>query len=519
MLNVGTIQVKLNSSVDTAAPLTPPAVMDWTSVDIVKADDSVYELTLSTRITRVAALITTLNLFDFVSASNGSIAYESTTIDVPSLGVVDGALTKIAITVGQASIGAGGIGITVTGGQLYVASIVSGTKSWRTIESSLTSGSLNGIEGLVLNVGTIQVKLNSSVDTAAPLTPPAVMDWTSVDIVKADDSVYELTLSTRITRVAALITTLNLFDFVSASNGSIAYESTTIDVPSLGVVDGALTKIAITVGQASIGAGGIGITVTGGQLYVASIVSGTKSWRTIESSLTSGSLNGIEGLVLNVGTIQVKLNSSVDTAAPLTPPAVMDWTSVDIVKADDSVYELTLSTRITRVAALITTLNLFDFVSASNGSIAYESTTIDVPSLGVVDGALTKIAITVGQASIGAGGIGITVTGGQLYVASIVSGTKSWRTIESSLTSGSLNGIEGLVLNVGTIQVKLNSSVDTAAPLTPPAVMDWTSVDIVKADDSVYELTLSTRITRVAALITTLNSVRLREREQWFDCL
>ena len=82
-----------------------------------------------------------------------------------------------------------------------------------------------------------------------------------------------------------------------------------------------------------------------------------------------------------------------------------------------------------------------------------------------------------------------------------------------------MNGIEGLVLNVGTIQVKLNSSVDTAAPLTPPAVMDWTSVDIVKADDSVYELTLSTRITRVAALDYDAELVRLREREQWFDCL
>ena len=198
--------------------------MDWTTVDVVRADDSVYELTLSTRITRVAATITNLNLFDFVSATDGSIAYESTTIDVPTLGVVDGALTKIAITVGTASIGAGGIGITVTGGQLYVASIVSGTKSWRTIESSLTSGSLNGIDGLTLAVSGIQVKLNEASVGEQP------MDWTTVDVVRADDSVYELTLSTRITRVAATITNLNLFDFVSATNGSIAYESTTIDV-------------------------------------------------------------------------------------------------------------------------------------------------------------------------------------------------------------------------------------------------------------------------------------------------
>ena len=189
-----------------------------------RADGSSYALTLSTQMTRVAATITNLNLFDFVSATDGSIAYESTTIDVATLGVVDGALTKIAITVGSASIGAGGIGITVTGGELYVASIVSGARSWRTIESSLTSGSLNGIDGLTLAVSGIQVKLN---DTSVGEQP---MDWTTIDVVRADDSVYELTLSTRITRVAATITNLNLFDFVSATNGSIAYESTTIDV-------------------------------------------------------------------------------------------------------------------------------------------------------------------------------------------------------------------------------------------------------------------------------------------------
>ena len=477
-----------------AAPATP--------LTVTRADDTTYCLTLAKRMTRVSAMITELDLFDFVTASNGSIAYESTTADVVGLGLTPGTdlvgatLSRIAITVGTLSIGAGGIGITVTGGQLYVASItpaaVADTRSWRTIESSLSTGSLTGIEGLMLELATIQVKLNQAVNSADPTAVVPVIDWTSqvkpagaaapatpLTVTRADDTTYCLTLAKRMTRVSAMITELDLFDFVTASNGSIAYESTTADVVGLGLTPGTdlvgatLSRIAITVGTLSIGAGGIGITVTGGQLYVAWItpaaVADTRSWRTIESSLSTGCLTGIEGLVLELATIQVKLNQAVDSADPTAVVPVIDWTSqvkpagaaapatpLTVTRADDTTYSLTLATRMTRVSAMITELDLFGFVTASNGSIAYESTTADVVGLGLTPGTdlvgatLSRIAITVGTLSIGAGGIGITVTGGQLYVASItpaaVADTRSWRTIESSLSSGQLTGIEGLTL-------------------------------------------------------------------------
>ena len=142
-----------------------------------------------------------------------------TVADVVGLGLTPGTdlvgatLSRIAITVGSLSIGAGGIGITVTGGQLYMASItpaaVADTRCWRTLESSLTSGSLTGIEGLTLEVAGIQVRLNQAVDSANPTAVVPVIDWTSkvrpegasspatpLTITRADDSTFALTLAT-----------------------------------------------------------------------------------------------------------------------------------------------------------------------------------------------------------------------------------------------------------------------------------------------------------------------------------
>ena len=384
--------------------------MDWTSIDVVGRRHRVYELTLSTRITRVAATITNLNLFDFVSATDGSIAYESTTIDVPtlasSIGRVDEDRDYRRVGFDRRRRDRDhGHGRSA----LRRASIVSGhQESWRTIESSLTSGSLNGIDGLTLAVSGIQVKLNARPASASQAV------WTGPRSTSCVPTISRLRADAEHADHAGC------GDDHESQPVRLRLGDRWLD--RLRVDDdrrsdarrrrGALTKIAITVGSASIGAGGIGITVTGGQLYVASIVSGTKSWRTIESSLTSGSLNGIDGLTLAVAGIQVKLNdgrasaSSRWTGRRSTSSADDTRLRADAQHADharrgDDHQPQPVRLRLAR----------------PNGSIAYESTTIDVPTLSVVDGALTKIAITVGSASIGAGGIGITVTGGELYVA------------------------------------------------------------------------------------------------------
>ena len=187
--------------------------------------------------------------------------------------LTDATLTRIAITVGTASIGAGGIGISVTGGALYVASVTSGTRNWQTIESSLATGSLTGIEGLTLELADLEVKFNTASDSANPAAVVPVIDWTTMvnsgplSVTRADGTDYALTLTGKVTRVAATITELNLFDFVTATDGGIADESSVADVTGLAggdLTDATLTRIAITVGTASIGAGGIGISVTGG---------------------------------------------------------------------------------------------------------------------------------------------------------------------------------------------------------------------------------------------------------------
>ena len=119
----------------------------------------------------------------------------------------------------------------MTGGALYVASVTSGTRNWQTIESSLATGSLTGIEGLTLELADLEVKFNTASDSANPAAVVPVIDWTTMvnggplSITRADGTDYALTLTGKVTRVAATITELNLFDFVTATDGGIAYES------------------------------------------------------------------------------------------------------------------------------------------------------------------------------------------------------------------------------------------------------------------------------------------------------
>ena len=391
-----------------------------------------------------------------------------------------------------------------------MASVTSGTRNWQTIESSLATGSLTGIEGLTLELADLEVKFNTASDSANPAAVVPVIDWTTMvnggplSITRADGTDYALTLTGKVTRVAATITELNLFDFVTATDGGIAYESSVADVTGLAggdLTDATLTRIAITVGTASIGAGGIGISVTGGALYVASItprdpVADPRHWQTIESSLATGELNGIDGLTLKLADLEVKFNTAANTTIPTAVVPAIDWTSMvnsgplSITRADGTDYALTLTGKVTRVAATISELNAFDFLTGE-GSIAYESTPADVNLDGgafggagdLDDATLTRIAITLTDASVGAGGIGFHVDGGTLYLATLtpaVVGTKKgWTALTGSLSGASFEGIDGLVIEVASLTVQYNQGKDgTPGSVQPPAINWTTQVDL-----------------------------------------
>ena len=219
--------------------------------------------------------------------------FESGLVDV--LDLTGATLSQLTVTVTTATIGTGGVAFTAAGGTFRVATVTPAStgddRRWRAISSNLTSASLDGIDGLTLELSGIAVELNEASGTGA--TP---LDWTSLGVTGID-------FTEDVKRVRGTVTDLDLFGFVTASNGSVAYESAT-------TVDGELTRIAITVGTASIGTGGIGITVNGGELYVASLVAGARTWRTIESTIASGSLDGIDGLTLAVAGVQLKLNQA-----------------------------------------------------------------------------------------------------------------------------------------------------------------------------------------------------------------
>ena len=210
-------------------------------------------------------------------------------VEVGGTPVSDLTLVSLGITGGSACLCIGGAGFDTTFTSLDLAFLIERTGAKRVwyAGKGVVDASLVGVDGLTLDLTGVTVELNHGPDGVGA-------DWTTLDLNPDNatpDPLAAFTATGELFKASGTITTLNAFDFASATDGSIAYESSLADVVGLAggdVLGARLTRLAITVGTLTLGAGGIGIAVTGGELYVATITSGTRTWQTIESSLGTG---------------------------------------------------------------------------------------------------------------------------------------------------------------------------------------------------------------------------------------
>ena len=414
-----------------------------------------------------------MNAFGFLSLT-GSVAYESRVVDVDfndndtlDPGDMAGArLSLVSISGASGSISAGGVGFSVTGGSLSIASLsaadpLADTREFVAVIGSLGTATLTGIDDLTLNLSALSLELNRGQNSAGPITALNWQEQVRVDTAFGDDVVVVDALGAPTTIgftsdrffVSATIDLLEAFDFVTAS-GTITFESGLVDVLRP-YTDATLTQLAVTVTTATIGAGRRDVRRHGREPPGRDGHAGVRERR---SSLARHLLEFHDRVARRHRRPDARAVWRGDRAQRGQRNR-RDAAGLDPARRPgDRVVDHRGRQAGQRVSGRSPSSNLFDFVTASNGSIAYESTTADVVGLGLtpgtdlVDATLSRIAITVGSLSVGAGGIGITVTGGQLYVAWItpaaVADTRSWRTIESSLTTGWLTGIEGLVLEL-----------------------------------------------------------------------
>src|SRR5262249_3436967 len=180
------------------------------------------------------------------------------------------------------------------------------------ITANLTQAALKGIAGLTLEA-TMDVGLNS----ATPAGTPALNWTTQVRFGRTGAFGAEVKVGTTTIAYtndtfhpAAATATINAFDFVSGSGG-FSYDKRLVDVNNgtSTLTDATLSLIEVTLTTARVGdPGGVGFSVAGGHLVLATISAPAVSYTALKGSLDTAVLERIDGFALSANTLPDSLN-------------------------------------------------------------------------------------------------------------------------------------------------------------------------------------------------------------------
>ena len=542
---VSSVDVSFNNATGGATPINwTTAVGHYDSgsstftpsaVEVATGSSSTTPVTLTSAILSLSGHLT-LSVGSFLSLEADFVLNRSgVALDLNGDGTVDIA-TATLLTLGLSNVSgslgaAGGPTITLSGGSFALASIATGSATWTAIEGSVTSASLTGIPGLTLDASSLTLKVNTASGTYGASVNATPLNWsTALDLDSNGhfgQSADQLTVGgTGINLSGALLAAtgtahLNLFGFVDGTvSFSFQQQTVDVDVNGDGAIDLAdtnghwargppssdpgpdlhnatLTTLGLVIpvgGSLTIGAGGVGFSVSGGSLALAAITpaanaNDTRQWVALTAQIANGTFSGIPGVTLTVTSFGVEIarasgaytdptNSNVFNAQPL------DWSkavggapvAIDVPTPTGTVHQTISYTDNVFEVTGTATVDLFGIVSGTIG-FAFSTKTVTGVNLGgsngtLASGTLTTLAVTVSNVFVGAGGIGFQVTGGSFVLAYLTDGgSRTWTAIEGSLNGASLTGIPGVTLSVGTLSVETNSASGTG-----DSALNWSTV-------------------------------------------
>ena len=308
----------------------------------------------------------------FITGDVG-FSFDSTKVDVKLADgtVLTGAsLTELSLSVSSLTIGdPTGPHFQLTGGTLVLASLkapapASGndSRTWTAIEGTidgtpsagtdacgLTSGSLSLVlPDVCLEASRLTLDVNTFSGSSSTDGDAIALDWTM------DVGTYNAATTT-FTPVAQVIdgVTVDLsgslleasgvaqfsaFGLVTGSVG-FSFTETTTDVKLADgtILTGAsLTNIGLTVTSLVLGADGVGLSVSSGELGIAIVKAAppamgspadTRRWTAISSNLSNATLVGLPadlGLILDADSLEVDVN---EASGGVAAPAPLDWTA------------------------------------------------------------------------------------------------------------------------------------------------------------------------------------------------
>ncbi|MEN9773246.1 MAG: hypothetical protein RL322_316, partial [Pseudomonadota bacterium] len=371
-------------------------------------------------------------------------------------------------------------------------------RKWTALQADVGSAGFTGVDGLTAEVDTLSVEVNRAaadgtlvdykakgytVDTGTSASPSSLtlsMDGSEGQLLRARGNLA-----------------LDVFGFVQASGSfGIEKKSGTIRLADNPATQGTdESTAAVNVDMLLLGASGLSAFagINGGQanalglslsdvdlglaLYTERLTgAGTpREWTTLQASVGSAQLGGIEGLTAELSNLSVSVNrSSTDgTVVDYSPDAVANdgsrRTAVQVLTGPTSDLELTIDGKRGDLLEVRgrAALDVFGFVQIS-GEFAFERASAPV-DITLADGTQRKAtALKVGASNLRAfagidGGtasaIGLELSGvdfGLALLSDTKDATRSWTSLQASARSASLVGIDGLTASGDTLSIDIN---------------------------------------------------------------
>ncbi len=469
--------------------------------------------------------LTGLNVFNVIAGSANFALSESTVS--PMVGgttLANATLLTVGLSNLQASAGAGGFGVAITGGDLGIAVLraPADSRAWIAVTGSGLAGSLTLGSSVSASVSGLSVAINSASGADLGGIKATPLNWATTfspaidpgaNIPPAGSVSLPITATGAQLLLSGMLTGLNVFNVIAGS-ASFALSQTTAAISPTGaapatVTGATLLTLALSNLQATAGAGGFGLSITGGDLGIAVIEapkpttgSDSRYWIAVTGSGLAGSLTLGGAVSATVGNLSVAINQAGGKDANGVASSALDWTK-DVSLDGGTTFAATVdpganlpsppspSLAITSTAAgfslggSLTSLNVFNVIGGT-ANFALSESTVAVSFTGaspvnVAGATLLTVALSNLQATAGNGSFGVSITGGDLGIAVIeapkpATGTDSryWLAVVGNGLAGSLSLGTGVSATVSGLAVVINQAGGAGSNGLGSPALDWT---------------------------------------------
>ena len=460
-----------NNTVDAGANI-PPA----TSVSLPIA------YTDTAGVFQVGGDVTNVNIFNLIIGS-AAFALSRTTTNVSFTGsgnpsLVGASLVEVAFSGLDLSIGTGGFGLSITGGDIGIAAVTAPTPAsgsdsryWLAVDATGITATLSMGSGFTATVSKLAVQINQaggSYVNGATTTAATPLDWTK-DLDPKENGTYgtsidpgtllpptgSVSLAIPFTGatlgVSGSLTGINLFGLITGgADFAIAVSTTNVAFSGLGKPDltgATLITLALSNLQVAIGATGFGVAITGGDLGIAAIEAPTpaagtdnREWIAVDGANLSASLTVGTSVAAMVNSVSVQINraSGAYVNGTTVPAVALDWAD-DLDLNGSGTYggkvnpgatlpsPVNLSIGYTGAALAVNgtlaNLNIFNLlVGSASFAISFSTINVAFNGMGSPDltgASLLTIALSNLQLAVGLGSFGLAINGGNIGIAAI----------------------------------------------------------------------------------------------------